>query len=77
MSDFVKQCVVHRVKWSALLVFGIVVPISLLIMLAGMIAGRLAFAEILRAAAAPVGAGMVVFLVMLYHPWRFVRMIRR
>ena len=77
MSVFLKQCVVHRVKWSALLVFGIVVPISLLIMLAGMIAGRLAFAEILRAAAAPVGAGMVVFLVMLYHPWRFVRMIRR
>lgn len=77
MSDFVKQCVVHRVKWSALLVFGIVVPISLLIMLAGMLAGRLAFAEILRTAAVPVGAGTVAFLVMLCHPWRFVRMIRR
>lgn len=77
MSDFVKQCVVHRVKWSALLVFGIVVPISLLIMLVGMLAGRLCFAEILRAAAAPVGTGMVAFLWMLYHPWRFVRMIRR
>ena len=78
MSDFVKQCVWRRLRWSVLLALGITLPIVLLLMIVGMLAAKYPPLEILLATSlGGVGAVMICLPVMLYHPWRFVRMIRR
>ena len=78
MSDFVKQCVVHRVKRSALLALGIILPTILLLAIVGILASKDSLSEILLGSALGAIGGFVVCLpVMGYHPWRFVRMVRR
>ena len=78
MSEFVKQCVMRRLKWSVLVIFGIILPMVLLFLIVGMLAGEYPWIEILLASSlGGVGAGIIGVPVMLYHPWRFVRMIRR
>lgn len=61
----------------ALLIFGIAVPISLLIMLIGMIAAVLPVPEILVVGLCGCGAGFLIFASTLFQTFRFVRMIRR
>ena len=78
MSVFLKRCVVHRMKWSVLLVLGIILPTVLLLVIVGMLASKDSLSEILLGSALGAIGGCVVCLpVMGYHPWRFVRMIRR
>ena len=77
MSSFVKRCVLAHMKRMALLVFGIVVPVSLLISLTGMIAAELPVREVLAVALCGCGAGLLVFASMLFQTIRFIRMIRR
>ena len=76
MSDFVKKCILAHMKRMALLVFGIVVPISLLIMLIGMIAAVLPVHEMLVVALCGCGAGILIFASTLFQTIRFVHMIR-
>ena len=76
MTEFVKQCILANMKRMALVVFGIVVPFSLLIMLIGMIAAVLPVHEMLIVALCGCGAGFLVFASTLFQTIRFVRMIR-
>ena len=78
MSDFVKQCVVQRLKWSVLLALGIILPTILLLVIVGILASKDSLSEILLGSTLGAIGGCVVCLpVMVYHPWRFVRMIHR
>lgn len=78
MSGFVKRCVMRRMQWSALLVFGSILLVVLLFVIMGILASRDSLSDILLGSALGAIGGCVVCLpVMLYHPWRFVRMIRR
>ena len=78
MSEFVKKCVVQRLKWSALLALGIILPIILLLVVVGILASKDSLSEIVLGSALGAIGGFVVCLpVMGYHPWRFVRMVRR
>lgn len=72
-----RRYALNRVLWSARVVLGIAAPAAVLFLLAGIIADKLPFSEVLLIALAALGAGAAAFLVMLCHPWRFVRMIRR
>ena len=78
MSDFVKQCVVHRLKWSVLIALGIILPTVLLLVIVGILASKDSLSELLLGSTLGAIGGCVVCLpVMVYHPRRFVRMIRR
>ena len=77
MSAFVKKCILSHLRRMALLIFGIAVPVSLLIMLIGMIAAVLPVPEILVVGLCGCGAGCLIFASTLLQTFRFVRMIRR
>ena len=76
MSDFVKQCVLHRIKGSALLCIAIAGPIELLLLIVGLAYGT-PWSDLLMGTLLILGETAIIFAACLYHPWRFVRMIRR
>lgn len=76
MSDFVKQCVLRRVKWSASVIFVIVLFIALF-MGAGTAASKASAGEVLLVVMAALLGGMIGFCISLTQPRRFVKMIRR
>lgn len=76
MSAFVKKCILLHMKRMALLIFGIAVPVSLLIMLIGMIAAVLPVHEIMLVALCICGGGLLLFAGVLFQTFRFLRMIR-
>ena len=76
MSDFVKQCVLHRMKWSAQLCFAIAAPIALLLLIVGLTQG-VSRSDLFVGALLPLGEAAIIFAVFLYQPVRFVRMVRR
>ena len=76
MSDFVKQCVLRRVKWSASVIFVIVLFIDLF-MGAGTAASKASAGEVLLVVMAALLGGVIGFCISLTQPRRFVKMIRR
>ena len=76
MSDFVKQCVLRRVKWSASVIFVIVLFIALF-MGAGTAASKASAGEVLLVVMAALLGGVIGFCISLTQPRRFVKMIRR
>ncbi len=76
MSDFVKQCVLRRMKWSAQLCFAIAAPIALLLLIVGLTQG-VSRSDLFVGVLLPLGEAAIIFAVFLYQPVRFVRMIRR
>ena len=76
MSDFVKQCVLRRMKWHAQLCFAIAAPIALLLLIVGLTQG-VSGSDLFIGILLPLGEAAIIFAVFLYQPVRFVRMIRR
>lgn len=76
MSDFVKQCVLRRMKWRAQLCFAIAAPIALLLLIVGLAQG-VSRSDLFVGILLPLGEAAIIFAVFLYQPVRFVRMIRR
>ncbi|MBR6668557.1 MAG: hypothetical protein IKL25_09390 [Clostridia bacterium] len=76
MSDFVKQCVLRRIKWSASVIFVIVLFIALF-MGAGTAASKASAGEVLLVVMAALLGGVIGFCISLTQPRRFVKMIRR
>lgn len=76
MSDFVKQCVLRRIKWSTSVIFVIVLFIALF-MGAGTAASKASAGEVLLVVMAALLGGVIGFCISLTQPRRFVKMIRR
>ena len=76
MSDFVKKCILRRMKWHAQLCFAIAAPISLLLLIVGLTQG-VSRSDLFIGILLPLGEAAMIFAVFLYQPIRFVRMIRR
>lgn len=76
MSDFVKQCVLRRMRGHARLCFAIAAPIALLLLIVGLTQG-VSRNDLFVSVLLPLGEAAIIFAVFLYQPIRFVRMIRR
>ena len=76
MSDFVKKCILRRMKWHAQLCFAIAAPISLLLLIVGLTQG-VSRSDLFIGILLPLGEAAMIFAVFLYQPIRFVRMIHR
>ena len=76
MSDFVKKCILRRMKWHAQLCFAIAAPIALLLLIVGLKQG-VSRSDLFIGILLPLGGAAMIFAVFLYQPIRFVRMIHR
>lgn len=76
MSEFVKKCILRRMKWYAQLCFAIAAPIALLLLIVGLTQG-VSGSDLFVGTLLPLGEAAIIFAVFLYQPVRFVRMIHR
>ena len=76
MSDFVKKCVLNRMKWSACLCLGVAAPVVIMMLIAGLALDVSGF-DLLMGVLLPLGEAAIIFVIFLYRPYRFVHMIRR